>query len=84
MKYIVWDLISDYDGFWQTECATWEEAVACVRAACKENKKALAQFKKWQEGKIAEIRVMGKGFGKSEATEVNVFVTSKKLTEPQE
>lgn len=84
MKYIVWDLISDYDGYSETKCATWDEAVACVREACGKNKKAKALFDKWLAGKIDEIRVMGKGFGGRQATEICVFVTSAKITESLE
>ena len=82
MSYIVWDLISDYDGLWETKCATWEESVAKVRECCGTNKKARALFDKWVAGKISEIRVMGKAFGGGEATEVLIFVTTDKLTGP--
>jgi len=84
MNYIVWNLISDYDGYHETECATWEEAVACVRDACSYNKKAKAQFQKWLDGKIDEIKVMDKETGGRQSTTVRVFVTTKKLSGPQE
>lgn len=84
MKYIVWDLISDYDGYNETKCATWEEAVACVRDACSHNKRAKAQFEKWLAGNIDEIKVMDKETGGRQSTSVRVFVTSEKLNGPQE
>lgn len=86
MRYIVWELISPYDGYATTECATWEEACACVKAVmstphARRNQQAKNQYNKWLEGKLGKIQVMS-GKGRTLTTDIEVFVTSTPLTGP--
>ena len=77
MKYIVWELISPYDGYGTTEHATWDEACAQVKRIvdesprCKRNGGSIL-YKNWLAGKIDII----------ETGEVYLFVTSARLTGP--
>lgn len=77
MKYLVWELISPYDGYHTTECATWEEAAACVKAVVDQHRRSIKtqnQYKKWLAGKVAKVEV--------DNPLIEVFITSTPLTEP--
>lgn len=84
MKYIVWDLISPHDGYGITECATWNEAAACVKArveqpGCRRNQEVKTQYKQWLAGEINKIYVLS-GRGRSQSVDIEIFITSEPLT----
>lgn len=86
MKYIVWELISPYDGYGTNEYATWEEArkrVMEVMTAShmRYTPKARKQYKDWLAGKIGKIYVSS-GEGQQQSVEVEIFITSTPLTGP--
>ena len=86
MRYIVWELISPFDGYGTTECATWEEAVACVTAVmtapgCRRSQEARTQYKQWLAGKIPKIQTFS-GRGRNMTVDIEMFITSTPLTEP--
>lgn len=86
MKYLVWELISPYDGYHTTECATWEEARQCVTAVMtapgvRRSAEAKRQYNEWLAGKRDKIYVIV-GKGHSQTVDIEMFITSTPLTEP--
>lgn len=84
--YIVWELISPYDGYSTTECATWEEACACIKAVMeapgvRRSAEAKRQYNDWKSGKIDKIYVIT-GKGMSKTVDLEIFITSTPLTGP--
>ena len=61
MKYILWDLISPYDGYQETEFETWDEAEAAFKARLDQYSKNLLPgkadllFAKWKSGEMTKI-----------------------------
>ena len=52
-KYIVWELISPYDGYAQYHFNTWLAAVEKIKSLVP--KRHMNLFHKWERGKIHEI-----------------------------
>lgn len=67
MKYIVWDLITPYDGYDQVECHTWDEVCAVMRERTKSY-----EYDKWVAGKIQKVETKTK----------QIFVTTEPITQP--
>lgn len=75
MKYIIWDLINNYDGFSTTDCNSWDEVKSVLSARCKELKLPYL-YDKWLSGKISKIERTGKN------NEALLFVTTEALVAP--
>lgn len=74
MKYIVWDLISPYDGFDRTTCDTWEDVQKIIQARCFELK-IEKNYDRWSSGKISIVTKTGDH-------NVYLFVTTEPITLP--
>lgn len=75
MKYIVWYLISPYDGYSQTVCDTWEAALEIMKIELGERlyKEYLKSLKKNGTGKVE--------WG-DETYRQEAFITSQILKQP--
>ncbi len=71
MKYIIWDLINDYDGYFTTNCNSWDEVKTIMHNRCRELK-LNHLYEKWLTGKISRI----------EKNTVLLFVTTEALNTP--
>ena len=79
-KYIIWELISPYDGYAQYHLNTWLGVVEKVKSLVP--KRHMNLFHKWEKGKIPKIEVRGTRFGGSSELELQLFVTSDCLNAP--
>lgn len=77
MKYIVWNLISPYDGYGTVECADWDEVCKTVKKELENHfltvpKAAELMYKKWNDGHTPKITAVG----------LEIFVTTEPLINP--
>ncbi len=74
MKYIIWDLINERDGYTTTECETWDEVCVAMKTICGRIKHGGdGLYEKWATGKIKKF--VNKG-------SMEVFVTSEPISSP--
>lgn len=78
MKYIVWELISAYDGFIEHNVASWQAATDKVEEILKPaSKKGEPYFADWVAGVMPRVQVWEEG-GRRELV-LDVFVTTEPL-----
>lgn len=86
MKYILWDLISPYDGYSETEFDEWDKVVDAVHSCLirRFGKKGETFFNSWRSGKTPKIIHLGKRRAGAQFSDddVEIFVTTAPICGP--